>query len=188
MIDETLKKYSDLVCDYGYAPRGEHATAQVWVPADAVSRWSSISSMSIEGPQSNFLVNTSEETVNAATFSLALENDIMPLTYPYPGDRSVLIMDNCRIHQKHAIYEICARYQVFCIFLPPYSPDFSPIELMFNCTKNKMQRLWGSGSDMSVEAAFRDALWSSVTAEVACKMFEKCYFKVSPEEVEWATR
>ena len=85
------------MCPYGYAPRGEHAHAQVWAPADATSRWSSISSMSIEGCQSNYLINTSDESVNASTFLFVLEHDIMPLTTPFPGARSVLIMDTCRI-------------------------------------------------------------------------------------------
>jgi len=183
-----LKKHSDIVCDYGYAARGEKAYANVWAPADALSRWCSISSMSIEGPQSNYLINTHLESVTAATFLLVLELDILPLTNPYPGDRSVLIMDNCRIHDKIAIYLLCARFGVLCFFLPPYSPDYSPIENMFNCKRMLMQQRYGSETIVSVENVFRECLWSSVTPAVACRMFTHCFFYVTDEEVEWATR
>ena len=111
--------------------------------------------MSIEGPQSNYLINIHLESVTAATFLLVLELDILPLTNPYPGDRSVLIMDNCHIHDKIAIYLLCARFGVLCFFLPPYSLHYSPIENMFNCTRMLMQQRYGSETIVSVENVFR---------------------------------
>jgi transposase len=85
-------------------------------------------------------------------------------------------MDNCRIHDKIAIYLFCARFKVLCVFLPSYSPDYSPIENMFNCTRMLMQQLYGSETIVSVENVFRECLWSSVTPAVACIMFTHCFF------------
>jgi len=179
------------VCDYGYAPRGEKAYAYIWEPADDQSRWSSISSMSIEGSITNFLVNTAERTVDAALFLDVLKYDILPTMNSYPGDRSVLILDNCAIHQKEAISEICASKEggpVLVLFLPPYSPDFNPIEQLFHLTKRKMQASYGMAHGYSIHHAFLESLRSAVTPRTACKIFEDCCIHVTEAEVAWATR
>jgi len=41
---------------------------------------------------------------------------------------SLVIMDNASFHKKEQLYRIAAKYDVFLLFLPPYSPDFNPIE------------------------------------------------------------
>ena len=99
VIDETHKKRSDTICPYRYSPIGENDYAYNWVPpGDA--RYSGIESFSIEGPQSVSLFNTTEDTIDGHTFLLVLENEILHLMNAFPGDRSVLLLDNCRIHLK----------------------------------------------------------------------------------------
>jgi transposase len=52
-----------------------------------------------------------------------------------PGLNSVIVMDNCRIHKSPYIQEFIhvadgqITRGVRCEFLPPYSPDYSLIEL-----------------------------------------------------------
>jgi len=41
---------------------------------------------------------------------------------------SVIIMDNASFHRKNKLHEIAARYGCAVLFLPPYSPEFNPIE------------------------------------------------------------
>jgi transposase len=41
---------------------------------------------------------------------------------------SVIVMDNASFHKKNKLHEIAAKYNVFVLFLPPYSPEFNPIE------------------------------------------------------------
>ena len=60
-----MKSYKDIACAYGYCPRGEHAFSYNWEPSDDQSRWSTISSVSIEGSQTNFLINTTERSVDS---------------------------------------------------------------------------------------------------------------------------
>jgi len=43
-------------------------------------------------------------------------------------ENSIIIMDNASFHRKDKLMEIAARYGSFVIFLPPYSPEFNPIE------------------------------------------------------------
>ena len=52
---------------------------------------------------------------------------------PYPQDHSILILDNCQIHKTNALREIVEGHLVAMVFLPPYSPDFNPIEESFSC-------------------------------------------------------
>jgi transposase len=41
---------------------------------------------------------------------------------------SIIIMDNAPFHRKSKLHEIAARHGFFVLFLPPYSPEFNPIE------------------------------------------------------------
>jgi transposase len=55
---------------------------------------------------------------------------------PFPGDNSVLILDNASIHMKAELSLIIERGLGGIVeFLPPYSPDFNPIEKMFGAYK-----------------------------------------------------
>jgi transposase len=43
-------------------------------------------------------------------------------------ENSVIILDNASFHRKQTLIDIAARYGVTVVFLPPYSPQFNPIE------------------------------------------------------------
>lgn len=68
----------------------------------------------------------------------------------YPQDNSILILDNCAIHKSGNLKELVESQGWFLhllagelvqlivigsrlIYLPPYSPDFNPIEESFSC-------------------------------------------------------
>lgn len=80
---------------------------------------------------------------------------------PFPGKNSVLIMDNAIIHKSPELREMVeAKYVSFSFkwhplmrhaqsvfargvrleYLPPYSPDFNPIEEAFSCVKAWIRR------------------------------------------------
>jgi len=40
---------------------------------------------------------------NRELFNLFIKNYIIPRTNPFPGRRSVLIMDNCKIHRNEVL-------------------------------------------------------------------------------------
>ena len=54
---------------------------------------------------------------------------------PYPENNSVIIMDNARIHHDNELVELLEELGCRVIFLPPYSPDFNPIEIAFSTIK-----------------------------------------------------
>jgi transposase len=81
-------------------------------------------------------------TCTADIFEDFILDDLLPLCNPYPGPRSVIIMDNASVHQsrQHRIVDACRRRGVWVRFLPPYSPDFNPIEESFGILKAFIRR------------------------------------------------
>jgi len=65
-----------------------------------------------------------EHPTNASFFEDWFEFELIP-TLP---ENALVIMDNAPFHRKKVLYSIASRYGVWLIFLPPYSPDFNPIE------------------------------------------------------------
>jgi len=51
---------------------------------------------------------------------------------PYPDARSVLVLDNCRIHHNDALLDLVWAAGCLVLYLPAYSPDFNPIEESFS--------------------------------------------------------
>jgi len=52
------------------------------------------------------------------------------------GDRKVLmILDNSRIHHTNVVTERAEELDIILLFLPPYSPQFNPIESIWKTVK-----------------------------------------------------
>ena len=56
-------------------------------------------------------------------------------TEAFPGPNSVVIMDNCAVHNKEELTSYAHDHTVEMVFLPPYSPQYNPIESLFNTLK-----------------------------------------------------
>ena len=50
-----------------------------------------------------------------------------------PGD--VVVLDNLRVHKASGLAELVEKRGTRLLFLPPYSPDFTPFELAFSQLK-----------------------------------------------------
>jgi len=60
-----------------------------------------------------------------------MEHHLIPeLTAP-----SIMICDNAPFHRKERLKSIAAKHGHHLLFLPPYSPDFNPIEKVFALIK-----------------------------------------------------
>ncbi|KAF0643862.1 hypothetical protein FPSE5266_07146 [Fusarium pseudograminearum] len=58
----------------------------------------------------------------------------------WPQPKSVLIMDNASFHHKDELESMCAEAGVELLYLPPYSPDFNPIEEYFAELENFIKK------------------------------------------------
>jgi transposase len=54
----------------------------------------------------------------------------------------VIILDNIGIHVKNHVAEVVEAAGHLIRYLPPYSPDYNPIELTFSVIKAWMKRNW----------------------------------------------
>ena len=56
---------------------------------------------------------------------------------PYDGQspRSIAVLDNCSVHHIQPVRELFNEAGILVLFLPPYSPDYNPIEETFSCIK-----------------------------------------------------
>ena len=66
-----------------------------------------------------------------------------------PGD--IVVMDNLSSHKAAGVREAIEAVGAKLLYLPPYSPDFNPIELAFS----KFKRLLRSAATRTVEALWR---------------------------------
>ena len=81
-------------------------------------------------------------TVDRNRFELWVEHCLVPVlgNYQRREPRSIVVLDNASVHHSERVVEMIREKGAFVVYLPPYSPDFNPIELMFNMYKMKIAR------------------------------------------------
>ena len=78
---------------------------------------------------------TIEGATNAEVFRTYVKEVLLPTLHP--GD--ILVMDNLSAHKDARSLAMLERAGVEVRFLPPYSPDLNPIELMWSKVKNLLR-------------------------------------------------
>jgi transposase len=91
--------------------------------------------------------------LNAATFQSYVEQVLVPALHR--GD--VVVFDNLSSHLGPAVFEAIERAGAVVMPLPPYSPDFNPIEEMFSKFKQNLRRAQ-AGTRTRLYDAVGDAL------------------------------
>ena len=66
-----------------------------------------------------------------------LENVLIPTLH----DGDIVIMDNMRSHHVKKVSEVLQKAKIQLLYLPPYSPDFNPIEKMWSKMKAIMRKM-----------------------------------------------
>ena len=92
-----------------------------------------------------FASHTYSGTMKASVFEEWFEDKLLK---KLPKDH-VIIMDNAAFHKKEVLYQIAKKYSQRLIFLPPYSPEYNPIEHTWSALKQKVAgcvHLYGSVS------------------------------------------
>ena len=91
---------------------------------------------------------------------------------PYPGDNSVIIMDNARIHHDNNLVELIKGLGCRVVFLPLYSSDYNPIEMAFSTIKSWIRH------NRDFMEAYNDPVYallvacSQITPEIARSFYE----------------
>ena len=100
--------------------------------------WSVLPAYTVDGylPCTGF----KEGWFNAESFLRWLLDELLPNCGVFPAHRSVIVMDNASIHCNPRIEEVMCQHGCEIRYLPPYSPDFNPIELSFSVLKAWVRR------------------------------------------------
>jgi len=103
------------------------------VPKNYREQRSVISSMSLDGVAAVFII---EGAVDTTAFDVYVAQVLRPTMKA--GD--IFVLDNLTAHHASQIEEVAAQCQAQVLWLAPYSPDFSPIELLWSKIKTGLRK------------------------------------------------
>lgn len=151
-IDPALIVYSDEtglddneIPNTGWAPQGErcHAVKK----AVRKTRYNITAALNLNSLFAPFLF---EGYSSASTYETYVEKVLVPALKP----GMVIIIDNASFHKSKKVVELIEAAGCRIIFLPPYSPDFNPIEHWWAAVKNSIRKAAEEAKDF-YEAAIK---------------------------------
>jgi len=90
-----------------------------------------------------------DSAMNGPAFLAYVEQVLAPTLSP--GD--IVVMDNLPAHKPAAVREAIEATGADLLFLPPYSPDFNPIEMAFSKLKSFLKK---------TAARTKEDLWDAI--------------------------
>ncbi|KAE8225200.1 hypothetical protein CF319_g2020 [Tilletia indica] len=134
--DETSYDERDGTRLFARSARGHHAPLSR--PYRRGKRLSCIAGLAEDGMLAPWSVRGS---FNEEKFFTYLLLELLPEMQPFPLPRSVLVLDNASIHHSRRIKQLVEKdFGCKLLFLPPYSPDYNPIERAFSKIKARLRR------------------------------------------------
>lgn len=126
-LDETSKNELSYARRYGLAPSGQRAELKdVFVCGD---RYSLLATMTVDGYLATHVVPGSYDSLEFYEF---VQENVLPHLQPFPAERSILVLDNCRIHHNEALVQLVQSAGALILYLPAYSPNLNPIKESFS--------------------------------------------------------
>lgn len=127
---------------YGRAPRGERVETKEPASWESVTV---IAALGLDGVRAPLAL---PGAVNATTFQGYVEEVLVPVLSP--GD--VVVFDNLSSHLGPGVSEAIERAGASVLRLPPYSPEYTPIEEMFSKFKGFLRRVGARAKDHLYDA------------------------------------
>lgn len=154
----------------GRAPVGERLVDKV--PHGHWKTTTLIAALGIEGMRCSTVV---DGAVNGDVFEAFIEQVLVPQLKR--GD--IVVMDNLSSHKRDRTRDMIERAGAQLKFLPPYSPDFNPIEMIFAKAKHLLR---------SLACRTRHELWRAmqsvldqITASDASNCFRHCGYTLQTD-------
>ena len=168
-IDETGVNVT-LTRRYGRAPRGERLSERV--PKNYRQQRSVISSMGLDGVAASFVL---EGAVDTEAFNAYVEQVLRPTMRK--GD--IFVLDNLTAHHASRIEEVAGECQAQVLWLAPYSPDFSPIELLWSKIKTGLRKAKARTIEELSQALTKGL--ELITTSDCRSWFKHCGYSVAPD-------
>jgi transposase len=141
---------------YARAPKGKRAYGKV--PRNRGKNLTLIAALTWGGMGESMLI---EGSANAVAFEKYIEKILAPAL----SEGQMVLMDNLAAHKSARVEELIQARGCQLLFLPSYSPDFSPIEETFSKLKTFLRRA-GARTREALQEAIVQAL-RTVTAQDA---------------------
>lgn len=148
---------------YGWAPKGERAHGSA--PRNRGKNTTVIAALTWDGIGPAMII---EGSANAVAFERYVEEILAPSLVA----GQIVILDNLGAHKSKKVVELIEAKGCHMLFLPGYSPDFSPIEEAFSKLKNVLRRA-GARTREDLQEAICQALLT-ITAQDAQGWFRHC--------------
>ena len=155
---------------YAWSRRGERALCKA--PRNWGKNVTLLSSMTLSGMGPSLAV---EGATTRAVFEAYVEKALVPTLRP----GQVVVMDNLTAHKGERVRKLIAERGCELLYLPPYSPDFNPIEQAFSKLKGLLRRAEARTREALVGAMGR-AL-EAVTVTDASGFFRHCGYRASAQ-------
>lgn len=130
-IDEA-GSHTAMTRTHARAPKGQRAYGSV--PRNRGGNLTLLAALSKERIQAEWLI---EGSVDGDVFVTWVEHVLLPTLTP----GRIIVMDNLRAHYRKEVRTLIEARGCSLLYLPPYSPDFSPIELAFSKIKGRLKSL-----------------------------------------------
>jgi len=133
---------------YGWAPHDQRATGSV--PRNHGKNTTLVAALAPDGVQVPWMI---EGAMDTATFEWYITEQLAPTLRP----GQVVVLDTLSVHKAASIRHALEARHCQLLFLPPYSPDFTPIEQAFSKIKAILRR---------IGARTKEALWEAMQVAV----------------------
>ncbi len=128
-----------------------------------------ISSLTWEGMGASMSIEGSSDTVSFGIY-------MREILAPRLEAGQIVVMDNLSVHTSGWVRQLIEEKGCELWLLPPYSPDFNPIEQAFSKVKNLVRK----AKARTLEALFEATTWAlgEVVASDAHGYFGHCGYKM----------
>jgi transposase len=151
---------------WAWSPKGRRAYCSV--PRNRGKNTTVLSSMTIEGMGPSLTV---EGATTAAVFETYVERVLSPMLRA----GQIVVMDNLTAHKGERVRDLIEERGCKLMYLPPYSPDFNPIEEAFAKIKGILRKAKARSREALIEA-IGEAI-SALSARDARGFFEHCGYR-----------
>lgn len=148
-IDETWAK-TNMTRRYGRAAVGQRLVAKV-----PFGHWKTTTLIAALGSGGICCSTVVDGAINGNVFQAFVEQVLLPQLRS--GD--VVVLDNLSSHKGAATRALIEKAGASLLFLPPYSPDLNPIEMVFAKIKQSLR---------SLACRTREALWAAMQRVLDC--------------------
>lgn len=151
---------------YGRAPKGQRVPGAV--PLGHWEVTTLIGALALDGVRASFSIDAATD---AEVFQVFVQQVLRPLLCP--GD--VVVWDNLPAHKSADLRSVLESAHATLLPLPPYSPDFNPIEPCWSKIKQSLRSAQARTTE-ALQQAIAQA-FAAVTAADALGWFQHCGYR-----------